>query len=115
MAKHRQVLALTAREVLKRFDQVEGMFLIVASGMTAILSIVAPLQYWGITRYLMLCPLAFFGIGVMAKKHTALFVVWCILCAAFYWHVELCGYITQGNPTICPCLGKMEFGMPFGS
>jgi hypothetical protein len=51
----------------------------------------------------------------MAKKHTALFVLWCILCAAFYWHVELCGYITQGNPTLCPCLGKMEFGMPFGS
>jgi hypothetical protein len=109
------IIALTAREVLKKFNSVENTFLVVASGMTIILSIVAPLHYWGITRYLMLCPMAFFGIGLMARKYTVLFILWCVLCLAFYWHVELCGYITQGNPTTCPCLGKMEFGMPFGS
>jgi hypothetical protein len=64
---------------------------------------------------MMLCPLAFLGMGVMARKHTAVFVLWIVLCGAFYWHVELCGYITQGNPVACPCLGRMEFGMPFGS
>lgn len=109
------IIALTYKEVLKRFDTVEGAFLVVASGITIVLSIVAPLVYWGITRYLMLCPLAFFGIGVLWQKHRALFVVWAILCVAFYWHIELCGYIAQGNPQICPCLGKMEFTMPFGS
>ncbi len=109
------IIALTAREVCKKFNAAENTFLILSSGMTIVLSVVAPLQYWGITRYLMLCPLAFLGVGVMAKKHTALFVVWVLLCAAFYWHVELCGYITQGNPGQCPCLGRMEFGMPFGS
>jgi hypothetical protein len=109
------IIALTAREVLRRFNQTEQTFLVVASGMTIFLSVVAPLQYWGITRYMMLCPLAFLGMGVMARRHTALFVLWLVLCALFYWHVELCGYITQGNPMLCPCLGRMEFGMPFGS
>jgi len=109
------ILALTVRQVLKRFNSVEQTFLIVSSAVTIVLVVVAPLQYWGITRYMMLCPLAFLGMGVMARKHTAVFVLWIVLCGAFYWHVELCGYITQGNPVACPCLGRMEFGMPFGS
>jgi hypothetical protein len=109
------ILALTYKEILKKFNSVENTFLVVTSVVTILLSVVAPLAYWGITRYLMLCPMVYFGIGVMWKQHRALFVVWCILCLAFYWHVELCGYITQGNPELCPCLGKMEFGMPFTS
>lgn len=109
------IMLLIGREVLKQFTRVEAVYLVVASGMTVILSIVAPLQYWGITRYLMLCPLGYLCMGTMAKKHTALFVMWCVLCLAFYWHIELCGYISQGNPHICPCLGRMEFTMPFGS
>ncbi len=109
------IMALTARGVLRRFTNPEGTFIVVASAVTLVLSVVAPLQYWGITRYLMLCPLAFFGIGLMARRHFALFALWLVLCAAVYWHVELCDYITQGNPTLCPCLGRMEFGMPFGS
>ncbi|HEY0254494.1 MAG TPA: hypothetical protein VGC41_23360, partial [Kofleriaceae bacterium] len=109
------IIALTYKELVKKFDSVENTFLIVSSLVTIVLSVVAPLVYWGITRYLMLCPMAFFGIGVLWKQHRALFVVWVILCLAFYWHIELCGYIAQGNPQICPCLGKMEFTMPFGS
>jgi hypothetical protein len=109
------IIAFTAREVLKKFTRVENVFLVVASGVTLVLSITAVPQYWGITRYLMLCPMAFFGIGLMARKNKVLFVLWCVLCLAFYWHVELCGYITQGNVAACPCLGRMEFGMPFGS
>jgi hypothetical protein len=109
------IIALTARELLKKFTSVENVFLVVASGVTIVLSIIAVPQYWGITRYLMLCPMAFFGIGLMARKYTVLFVLWCVLCLAFYWHVELCDYITQGNSTVCPCLGRIEFGMPFGS
>lgn len=109
------IMLLYGRDVLKKLTRVEGIYLVVASAVTVILSVVAPLQYWGITRYLMLCPLAFLCMGVMARKHTALFVLWCILCVAFYWHVELCGYIAQGNPQTCPCLGRMEFTMPFKS
>jgi hypothetical protein len=109
------IIALTAREVLAKFTRVENVFLVVATGITIILSIVSVPQYWGITHYLMLCPMAFFGIGLMARKYTVLFVLWCVLCLAFYWHVELCGYITQGNSTVCPCLGRIELGMPFGS
>src|SRR5262249_19143414 len=108
------VLALTAKRVLKRFNSVEQTFLIVASVVTLVLAITQP-GYWGITRGLMLCPLAFLGMGVMAREHTSVFVLWIIGCAAFYWHVELCSYITQGNPMICPCLGRVEFAMPFGS
>ena len=40
---------------------------------------------------------------------------WLVLCAIMYWHVELCSYVAQGNPNICPCLGKVEFTLPFGS
>lgn len=109
------IIALTARDVLAKFTRVENVFLVVATGLTIILGIVAVPHYWGITRYLMLCPMAFFGIGLMARKYTVLFVLWCVLCLAFYWHVDLCGYITQGNSTVCPCLGRIELAMPFGS
>jgi hypothetical protein len=109
------IIALTARELLKRFTRVENVFLVVASAVTLVLTVIAVPQYWGITRYLMLCPMAFLGIGLMARKSIMLFVLWCVLCLAFYWHVELCGYITQGDAARCPCLGRIEFGMPFGS
>ncbi len=66
-------------------------------------------------RYLLMLPLTFLGAGTMARKHTAAFVVWILLCLAFYWHLELCGYITQGDSHACPCMGKVEFFLPLNS
>jgi hypothetical protein len=109
------ILAFTARELLAKFSSVENVFLVAASALTIILAIVAPPNYWGITRGLMLCPMVFLGAGLMARQHTLMFVLWCVLCVAFYWHVELCGYLTQGDPQACPCLGRIEISMPFGS
>jgi hypothetical protein len=109
------ILAFTARELLAKFSSVENVFLVAASALTIILAIVAPPNYWGITRGLMLCPMVFLGAGLMARQHTVMFVLWCVLCVAFYWHVELCGYLTQGDPQACPCLGRIEIAMPFGS
>ena len=64
---------------------------------------------------MMLCPLAFLGMGVMGKQHRGLFVLWFLLCIAWYWHVELCGYITQGDNSVCPCSGRLELHLPIKS
>lgn len=109
------IIALTGRYVIRRFTGPEATYLIVGGVLTLILVLVAPLQYWGITRYIMLAPLGYLAMGAMARRHTAVFVLWLVLCALFYWHVELCGYISQGNPKICPCLGRFELWMPFES
>jgi hypothetical protein len=109
------IILLTGRHVLRKFNTAEQTYLVVASAVTIVLAIVAPLHYWGITRYMMLCPLAYLCIAELARRHTALFVAWLVLCVFFYWHVELCSYITQGNPQICPCLGRMELWLPFES
>ena len=61
------------------------------------LSVVTPAHYWGQTRILMSCLLAFFGLGLIAKKSPVLFLLWCVLSFAFYWHVDLCDYVTQGR------------------
>ncbi len=108
------IIALTGREVWRRFGRTAGIFLVVA----AVLLACAPLaidrfQYWGLNRYFLLLPLTFFCAGVMARKHTAVYVLWLLLCAALYWHVELCSYISQGHPGVCPCMGRLEFTMPY--
>ena len=109
------ILALTARHILKKFPPEEAVYLGIASFVTIVFVIVAPLIYWGINRYLLLCPLAFLGMGHMSRRHTAVFVLWLVLCALFYWHVELCSFLSQGNPRVCPCLGHMEYMFPFQS
>jgi hypothetical protein len=53
--------------------------------------------------------------GAMARRHLPLFICWLALCAMFYWHIELCAFLTQGDPSICNCEGKFEWGMPFQS
>jgi hypothetical protein len=99
------IMALTWRDVLARFKAPESAFLVVSSLATAFMSLIAPLHWWGITRYMLLCPLAFFGMGVMARKHRTLFVLWLIFSALLYWNVEMCQYISQGDPRVCPCRG----------
>lgn len=107
------IVALTARELLKRFTKPEAVFLVVASAVTFVLSTLVPHEYWGLNRYLLGCPLLFFGAAVLARKHTAVFVLWLVLCAMIYWHIELCSFLAQGHPGICPCLGRVEYAMPF--
>lgn len=109
------ILALTARHVLEKFPSEQAVYLGIASFVTVVFVIVAPLIYWGINRYLLLCPLAFLGMGYMSRRHTAVLVLWLILCALFYWHVELCSFLAQGNKSVCPCLGHMEYWFPFQS
>ena len=106
------ILALTAKDVVKRLAEHEQVFVVVASFVAIVLAVVLPAGYWGQTQLLLSCPLLFFGLGTLARKHTVLFALWCILSLAFYWHVDLCGYITQGNHKACPALGKIELAMP---
>nr|HEX4318485.1 hypothetical protein [Kofleriaceae bacterium] len=106
------ILAMFGREVIKKFKPEEAIYLGVATLMTMILVVLAPLEYWGMNRYMLMCPLAFVAMAFMAKRHTLLFVLWLVFCIAFYWHIEMCSYVAQGNPEICPCLGRFEFAMP---
>ncbi|HEY6039609.1 MAG TPA: hypothetical protein VIV58_35255, partial [Kofleriaceae bacterium] len=106
------ILALTAKDVVKRLAEHEQVFVVVASFVALVLAVVVPAGYWGQTQLLLSCPLLFLGLGALARKHTVLFALWCILSIAFYWHVDLCGYITQGNHKACPALGKIELAMP---
>jgi hypothetical protein len=90
-------------------------------GIASLLSLLLPVvmlqtdQYWGINRYLLLAPLIFFAAGQMAREHKALFVFWLLLCGAIYWNIELCSYISHGNPGTCPCMGRLEFTLPYQS
>lgn len=106
------IIALTAREILKRLTLVEATYVVVASVVAFALSVVTPVHYWGQTRILMSCLLAFFGLGVIAKKYPLLFVGWCVLSFAFYWHVDLCDYVTQGKAGVCRNLGHVEISIP---
>jgi hypothetical protein len=109
------IVALTARDVLRKLTREEAVYIGIASAVSLAMVVVAPLIYWGISRYLLLVPLAFLGMGSMVRKHPAVFVMWLLLCLAFYWNIELCSYVAQGDPRLCPCLGRVEFYFPFGS
>jgi hypothetical protein len=106
------ILALTAKDVVKRLAEPEQVFVIIASVVALVLAVVVPPGYWGQTRFLLSCPLLFLGLGTLSRNHTVLFILWCILSLAFYWHVDLCGYITQGSAHACPALGKIELALP---
>jgi uncharacterized protein (TIGR02996 family) len=94
---------------------VETLFIVVASLATLVISIGGAGDYWGITRYMMLCPLPFLGAGVLARHHRGFLLLWLVLCVAIYWNFELCSYLTQGDPGACPCLGRGELHMPWAS
>jgi hypothetical protein len=109
------IMLLTWRRVLPKFSRVERVFLVVGSLGTVVLVVAAAMEYWGMTRYMLLCPLAFVGMGVLARDHRGVFVMWLLLGLAFYWHLELCGYLSQGDPNVCPCMGRVELRMPWAS
>jgi hypothetical protein len=108
------IMVLTARPVLAKLgSNTERTFILVASVITTVLAVAAAFHHWGLTRYMMLCPLPFMGMGMFARRHRAAFVLWLVVCCAIYWHFEMCSYMTQGNPVACPCLGKLELSMPW--
>jgi hypothetical protein len=109
------LVVLTARELVAKLPRVEMTFLAVTSAVMAFLPLSAVNGYWGFNRYLMLCPLIFVAAGELAPRRRWLFVLWLALCAMIYWNVELCSYLAQGDPRICPCLGQMQFALPFAS
>ncbi len=109
------VIAVTARDLVKKLPPIELAFLGIASAAMALLPLATLWGYWGMNRYLLMCPIIFVAAGQLARKHRALFVLWLVACVAIYWHVELCSYISQGNPSVCPCLGRMQFTLPFTS
>jgi hypothetical protein len=109
------IVALGLREALKKWKLEEAIFLVVSSAVMVIIPLAAVNAYWGLNRYVLLCPLVFFCTGAIARKHKAVFALWLVLCLAIYWHVELCSYISQGDPRVCPCLGKLEAWFPFAS
>ena len=107
------IMLLTWRPVLAKFGRTERMFIVVSSVITTVLAVAAAFQYWGLTRYMMLCPLAFLCMGALARRHRAAFVLWLVVSTSIYWNFEVCSYVTQGNPQACPCLGKLELSMPW--
>jgi hypothetical protein len=109
------LIALTARELRAKLTPVELMFLGVASFAMAWLPLSAVSGYWGLNRYLMMCPLIFFAAGELAGRRRWAYVLWLVVCALIYWNVEMCSYISHGDPHVCPCLGKMQFAMPYSS
>lgn len=107
------IMVLTWRPTLAGFGRTERVFVVIASVITTVLAVAAAFQYWGLTRYMMLCPLPFLCMGQFARRHRGAFVLWLVVSCAVYWNFELCSYITQGNPTACPCLGRLELSMPW--
>jgi hypothetical protein len=106
------IIAFTAREVVKRLVTAEAIYVIVASTVAIVLAVVTPSQYWGQTRLLLTCMLAFFGLGILARNYVVVFIPWFILSLAFYWHVDVCDYLAQGNRAACPSLGRTELALP---
>jgi hypothetical protein len=106
------IIAFTTRDLIKRLSITEQTYLVTATVLAIALSIITPPNYWGQTRLLMSALLAFFGLGVIAKRSPLLFIGWCALCLAIYWHVDLCDYISQGDHAVCPSLGRIEVSVP---
>jgi hypothetical protein len=118
------IISLTIREVVKRLGPAESIFMIAASVFGIILGAAGLIARgdgsdvagtWGLNRYMLMCPITFCCAGVMLRKYPATFFLWIVLSLEIYWHVELCSYVTQGNPELCPCLGRFQFGLPFTS
>lgn len=109
------LILATARSLAVKLRPVELTFLVVASVAMAALPMATVYGYWGMNRYLMMCPLIFVAAGELAPRHRAVFILWLVVCAFIYWHIELCSYISQGDPHVCPCMGRMQFTMPYAS
>jgi hypothetical protein len=118
------IVTLTIREVVRRLGPAESIFLITASVLGIILGAAGLISRgdgseaagtWGLNRYMLMCPITFVCAGVMLRKLPITYLLWIALSLEIYWNVEMCSYITQGNPDLCPCMGRFQFGLPFES
>jgi hypothetical protein len=109
------LIALGSYEVVKRFKRDEAVFLVVASACVILMPLVMLNGYWGLNRYLLLCALTYFSAGAIVRRLPVVYVLWLALSFSFYWNIEMCSYVAQGDPRVCNCFGKMEFTMPFES
>jgi hypothetical protein len=107
------IIALAARPLVRQLGRPQAIFLVVTSAVMVLLPLAALNGYWGLNRYLLLCPLTFFCAGVLARRYPLVFGAWMIVSIFFYWHIEMCSYVAHGNPQICPCLGPVEFQAPW--
>jgi hypothetical protein len=113
------ILVIVARDLRRALKIDELMFLGIA-GLMVVLREVATIAahgggYWQLGRYVLACPIVFLGAGLLARKHRAVYIWWLLVCIGLYWHVELCSYLSHGDPRVCPCLGKFETWMPWQS
>jgi hypothetical protein len=117
------IISLTVREVIKRLGTAESIFMITASFLGLVLGAAGLISHpdgtiagtWGMNRYMLMCPITFCCAGVLLRRHPMTFVLWIVLSLEIYWNVELCSYVTQGNPDLCPCMGRFQFSLPFQS
>lgn len=109
------IVALCAADLARRLPRPELTFLCVSSAFMILLPIAALNGYWGLNRYLLLCPLTFFCAGLLAKKYPLAYAAWLVISILFYWNIEMCSYVAHGQPSICPCLGHMEWAAPVTS
>jgi len=109
------MVLLVVRTLWRKLGTVEATFVTVASIAGIALAITTVHEYWGLNRYLLLCPVLFLSLGLVARRYPVLFVGWLLVCAFLYWNVELCSYVTHGRPDLCPCLGRLEWWAPYAS
>jgi hypothetical protein len=113
------VVLVVARELKRAFKVDELVFLAASCAMVVAreLSSIAAHGggYWQLGRYLLSCPILFLAAGLFARKHRGAYVWWLLLCLGLYWHVELCSYLSHGDPRVCPCLGRFETYVPWQS
>ncbi|MGE5180415.1 MAG: hypothetical protein ACM31C_00050 [Acidobacteriota bacterium] len=112
-------VAMCGKELGKRFGRDELMFLAVSCAIVLVreLAVIAARGggYWQLGPLVLGCPIFFLALGLVARRHLAVYVFWLAISLGLYWHVELCGYIAQGDPRICPCEGHLEAWMPYES
>ena len=110
------IISLTVREVMKSIGPAESIYMIVASVLGIILGAAGLISRgegtevagtWGLNRYMLMCPITFLCAGVLLRKHPITFILWIALCLGIYWHVELCSFVTQGNPEALPVHGPV--------
>ncbi len=102
------IVLLVYRDVLVKMAAAELAFLVGGGAITAAFAMVAPLLSWGTARYMMLFLVGFLCAGKLMRKYPLVFLLWIVFCLAIYWELELCNYISQGDPRICDCQGRLE-------
>jgi len=101
------------RDTIAKMRLDEKAFLVGAGLLTALFGVIASPISWGTSRYMMLCLLAFMCAGKLARRYPWLYAAFVALCLVAYWNIDLCNYITQGDPRLCSCQGRLEMYLPF--